>query len=232
MMIGKIFRFRTNDNKLEIARDRFNINIATDNNKLHRPYIVFYSDDKVYYLTVKTLTKKNKETVNRSKDFNVTLLNENIYNKLLSGNKLGNVIDCSVVNIMDKKLFEKLFQDNEHRNNYQLNPWIYDKVMIQLYENKHNLIFHEVTGFDFENNRTRWMLDIVKTYEGRLKYNKWLIRTKKIVQEVINVYHSMPRDELNKRLDDKNSFITYIKQIYYGKLKSLYADEFKQDFDN
>ncbi|ADK69951.1 hypothetical protein MmmBen50_0405 [Mycoplasma mycoides subsp. mycoides] len=34
--------------------------------------------------------------------------------------------------------------------------------MGKLYENKHNLILHEVTGFDFENNRTRWMLDIVK----------------------------------------------------------------------
>ncbi|BCU84144.1 hypothetical protein mmcaprivi_05230 [Mycoplasma mycoides] len=58
-------------NELEIARDRFNINISTDNNKLHHPYIVFYFDDKVYYLTVKTLTKRNKETVSRSKDFNV-----------------------------------------------------------------------------------------------------------------------------------------------------------------
>ncbi|QQY78538.1 hypothetical protein JLS56_01865 [Mycoplasma mycoides subsp. capri] len=63
---------------------------------------------------------------------------------------------------MDKKLFEKLFRDNEYRNNYQLAPWIYDKLMNKLYENKNNLILHEVTGFDFENNRTRWMLDIVK----------------------------------------------------------------------
>ncbi|ADK69314.1 hypothetical protein V2P57_01935 [Mycoplasma mycoides subsp. mycoides] len=52
------------------------------------------------------------------------------------------------------------------------------------------------------------------------------------MQEVINVYHSIPRDELNKRLDDKNSFIPYVKQIYYDKLKNLYVDEFKQGFYN
>ncbi|EXU60358.1 Mbov_0400 family ICE element protein [Mycoplasma mycoides] len=222
-MYGKVFRFRNLDNTLPIARDSLFKNIPTDNSKLHRPYVVFYSDDKVYFLNVKTLKEKNKNNVDKYIDTNVILLNKTIYNQPIKGEALGNVIDCSVVNIMNRKLFEQLYQEDEYYNNYQLAPWIYDQVMNKLYENKDNLIVHQLKAFDFENNKTLWY-ETTKSNDKQnsTDNNKWLARAKKVITTVIETYHSISRDEIEKRLNNQEEYIKYISPIYYNELEYVY----------
>ncbi|CBW53953.1 Conserved hypothetical protein (part of ICE) [Mycoplasma mycoides subsp. capri LC str. 95010] len=204
IMLGKVFRFRNLDNTLPIARDRYFEPIDTSGSKLHRPYVVFYSDDKVYYLTVKTLKKGNEASIYRNQDKNLILLNKNVYNEWVKGKALGNVIDCSVVNIMDKKLFEQLYQEDEYYNNYQLAPWIYDEVMNKLYENKNKLIFH-YAQLDFKENKIIWQ-DTKKFDDNQnsTNNNKWLVRAKKVITTVIETYHSISRDEIEKRLNNQD----------------------------
>ncbi|QVK06293.1 Mbov_0400 family ICE element protein [Mycoplasma mycoides] len=225
-MFGTVFRFRNLDNTLPIARDRYFEPIDTSGNKLHRPYVVFYSDDKVYYLTVKTLKRENEASVYRNQDTNVILLNKTVYNQPVKGKTLGNVIDCSSVNIMDRKLFEQLFEKDSFKNNYQLAPWIYDQVMNKLYENKNNLVFHEVTGFN--DNKVKWMIDKTKTEQGRLEYEKWRTRVEKVITTVIETYHSISRDEIEKRLNNQEEYVKFISPIYYNELEYVY-NSFEMD---
>ncbi|WFQ94305.1 Mbov_0400 family ICE element protein [Mycoplasma feriruminatoris] len=226
VMFGIVFKFRNLDNTLPIARDRFSRPIETSNYKLHRPYVVFYSDDKVYYLSVKTLKKENEASIYRNQDKNLILLNKTIYNEPVKGKALGNVIDCSVVNIMDRKLFEQLYQEDEYYNNYQLAPWIYDEVMNKLYENKNKLVFNGVVSFN--NNRTEWMLDKTKTEQGRLEYEKWRTRVEKVITTVIETYHSISRDEIEKRLNNQDEYVKFISPIYYNELEYVY-NSFEMD---
>ncbi|CBW53805.1 hypothetical protein [Mycoplasma mycoides] len=58
-LIGKIYKFRDEDNKLPISKDYYAKSITTIHSKLHRPHIVLFSNTKVYYLSVKTI-KDNK----------------------------------------------------------------------------------------------------------------------------------------------------------------------------
>ncbi|EXU60356.1 Mbov_0400 family ICE element protein [Mycoplasma mycoides] len=220
-MFGTVFRFRNLDNTLPITRDRYFEPIDTSGKKLHRPYVVFYSDDKVYYLSVKTLKKKeNEASVYRNQDTNVILLNKTVYYEPVKGEALGNVIDCSSVNIMDRKLFEQLFEKDSFKNNYQLAPWIYDQVMNKLYENKNNLVFHEVTGFN--DNKVEWMIDKTKTEQGRLEYEKWRTRVEKVITTVIEIYHSISRDDIEKRLNNQEEYVKFISPIYYDELEYVY----------
>ncbi|QVJ96689.1 integrative conjugal element protein [Mycoplasma mycoides subsp. capri] len=223
LMIGTLFKFRNLDNTLPIARDRFSRLIETSYYKLHRPYVVFYSDDKVYYLSVKTLKKGNEASIYRNQDKNVILLNKTVYDEPVKGEAIGNVIDCSVVNIMDRKLFEQLYQEDEYYNNYQLAPWIYDEVMNKLYENKDNLIVHQFKAFDFENNKTLWY-ETTKSNDKQNSNdnNKWLVRAKKVITTVIETYHSISRDEIEKRLNNQDEYVKYISPIYYNELEDVY----------
>ncbi|UZK63876.1 integrative conjugal element protein [Mycoplasma mycoides subsp. capri] len=223
MMIGTLFRFRNLDNTLPIARDSLHIDITTDSNKLHRPYVVFYSDDKVYYLSVKTLKKENEASVYRNQDTNVILLNKTVYNQPIKGKAIGNVIDCSVINVMDRELFEQLFEKDSFKNNYQLAPWIYDEVMNKLYENKDNLIVHQLKAFDFENNKTLWY-ETTKSNDKQnsTDNNKWLVRAKKVITTVIETYHSISRDEIEKRLNNQDEYVKFVSPIYYNELEYVY----------
>ncbi|QVK07260.1 integrative conjugal element protein [Mycoplasma mycoides subsp. capri] len=224
IMIGKVFRFRNLDNTLPIARSKYFEPIDTSGSKLHRPCVVFYSDDKVYFLTVKTLKKENEASVYKNQDKNIILLNKTIYNEpTIKDGVVGNVIDCSTVNIIDRKLFEQLFEKDSFKNNYQLAPWIYDKLMNKLYENRNNLIVHQLKNFDFENNKSIWYE--TKKYGDKQNVNnnnKWLTRAKKIINTVIETYHSISRDEIEKRLDNQKEFTKYISSIYYKELESIY----------
>ncbi|MBY7703620.1 hypothetical protein JIY74_25425 [Vibrio harveyi] len=153
-MKGKIYKFRNKNNKLPIAKDKFSKEISTKEKKLHRPLVVFHSDEKFYYLSVKTLTKNNLSSVENDEDNNVIIYENNIYNKKVTPKSLGNVINCSTINIMNSKMFLELFELDNRKNNFQISFEIYHQIMNKLYENKNNLIYHEVQCFDFENNKT------------------------------------------------------------------------------
>lgn len=58
-MIGKIFKTRTKKYPLPIAKDKQNKIISITNQKLNRPYVVLFSNEKVYFLSVKTAKKEN-----------------------------------------------------------------------------------------------------------------------------------------------------------------------------
>ncbi|AJM71840.1 Mbov_0400 family ICE element protein [Mycoplasma yeatsii] len=187
-MKGKIYKFKNKNNKLPIARDKFSNEITTKSNKLHRPVVVFYSDEKVYYVTVKTLTKINLSSVKNDEGNNVIIYENNIYNKKVHPQAIGNVINCSAINIMKSKMFLELFQLDNKKNNFQISFDIYHQIMTKLYENKDNLIYHEVQCFDFKNNKTIWITDIFEANKDREQMKIWLKNTKTKVETILLKY--------------------------------------------
>ncbi|CAL59035.1 hypothetical protein MBOVJF4428_00293 [Mycoplasmopsis agalactiae] len=146
IMFGKIYKVRNNKNNLPIAINKNENTIGTIKNyKLNRPYVVFYSNDKVYFLPVKTIRNSNKKSTNVDKK-NIIIPNINIY-----GNEapIGNAINCSVINVMDRELFESLFEKDSKWNNVDLDNEIYYEVMTKLLALVHsnNVKFSQVIGF-------------------------------------------------------------------------------------
>ncbi|WP_420329210.1 Mbov_0400 family ICE element protein, partial [Mycoplasmopsis agalactiae] len=89
-MFGKLFKVRSNKNDLPIAINSDAKIIDTfKKGKIHRPYVVFYSNDYVYYLSVKSITKKNQYKTTND-DRNVIVPNRNIYGKEV---EIGNAIN-------------------------------------------------------------------------------------------------------------------------------------------
>ncbi|WP_040544064.1 Mbov_0400 family ICE element protein, partial [Metamycoplasma auris] len=89
IVFGKLFKVRSSKNNLPISKNYNNNFITTKLGKLNRPYVVFYSNDYVYYLSVKSITKKNQYKTTND-DRNVIIPNINIY-----GNEapIGNAIN-------------------------------------------------------------------------------------------------------------------------------------------
>ena len=58
-MIGKIFKVRTKNNSLPIAKNKYHKIISISDQKLNRPYVVLFSNEKVYFLSIKTVKKEN-----------------------------------------------------------------------------------------------------------------------------------------------------------------------------
>lgn len=48
-MIGKIFKTRTKKYPLPIAKDKQNNIISISNQKLNRPYVILFLNEKVYF---------------------------------------------------------------------------------------------------------------------------------------------------------------------------------------
>ncbi|PZV97710.1 hypothetical protein BCF89_1361 [Metamycoplasma auris] len=146
-MFGKLFKVRSSKNDLPIAINYLGKTIPTVNIlKLNRPYVVFYSNDYVYYLSVKSITKKNKYKTT-SDDRNVIVPNRNIYGKEV---EIGNAINCSVINVMERNLFESLFEVDNKWNDVELDAKIYKDVMSKLrytFSSKKTK-FYQVVGFD------------------------------------------------------------------------------------
>ncbi|WP_442928560.1 Mbov_0400 family ICE element protein [Mycoplasma sp. HU2014] len=155
---------------------------------MHRPLVVFHSDEKFYYLSIKTLTKNNLSSVENDEDNNVIIYENNIYNKKVTPKSLGNVINCSTINIMNSKMFLELFELDNRKNNFQISFEIYHQIMNKLYENKNNLIYHEVQCFDFENNKTIWLTDVFEANKDREQMKIWLKNTKTKVETILLKY--------------------------------------------
>ena len=100
-MIGKIFKVRTKNNSLPIAKNKYHKIISISDQKLNRPYVVLFSNEKVYFLSIKTVKKENIKSTYIDKE-NV-LIPTGIYDD----NHFG-AINTSTINVMDKKYFWKL----------------------------------------------------------------------------------------------------------------------------
>ncbi|WP_075276611.1 Mbov_0400 family ICE element protein, partial [Mycoplasmopsis bovis] len=144
-LIGKVYKQRNKENKFPIAKDRLGDDIF--GHGINRPYLIFYSDDKVYYLSAKSVSDKNRK--NTEDDKGNLILKTDLY-----GNDKEIAINCSVINVMDRKLFESLYIEDSEWNNVQTSAIIYDNVMQKLYENLNDIQYFEIDSFS--DTQTNW----------------------------------------------------------------------------
>ena len=197
-MIGKIFKTRTKKYPLPIAKDKQNKIISITNQKLNRPYVVLFSNEKVYFLSVKTVKKENIESTYIDK--------ENVFiPKGIYDNNHFAAINTSTINVMDRKMFESLYEIDDKWNNYQLSVETYNRVMERLYINRDNLIYHEVDHFDLDNLKTIW------------KLNEESIENRKYCKQLIITYHHLEWNEDMVKFRDN-------PQLYYQKLEDKYQE--------
>ncbi len=109
--LAKVYKqIEIKENKFPIAKDRLGDDIF--GHGINRPYLIFYSDDKVYYLSAKSVSDKNRK--NTEDDKGNLILKTDLY-----GNDKEIAINCSVINVMDRKLFESLYVEDSEWNNVQ-----------------------------------------------------------------------------------------------------------------
>lgn len=200
-MIGKIFKVRTKNNSLPIAKNKYHKIISISDQKLNRPYVVLFSNEKVYFLSIKTVKKENIKSTYIDKE-NV-LIPTGIYDD----NHFG-AINTSTINVMDRKMFESLYEIDNKWNDYQLSIETYNRVMERLYINKDNLIYQEVDHFDLDNLKTIW------------KSNEEAIENGKYCKQLIITYHHLEWDEDIVKFKDNPRF-------YYQNLE----DEYQENWD-
>lgn len=200
-MIGKIFKVRTKNNSLPIAKNKYHKIISISDQKLNRPYVVLFSNEKVYFLSIKTVKKENIKSTYIDKE-NV-LIPTGIYDD----NHFG-AINTSTINVMDRKMFESLYEIDNKWNDYQLSIETYNRVMERLYINRENLIYQEVDHFDLDNLKTIW------------KSNEEAIENGKYCKQLIITYHHLEWDEDIVKFRDNPRF-------YYQNLE----DEYQENWD-
>lgn len=200
-MIGKIFKVRTKNNSLPIAKNKYHKIISISDQKLNRPYVVLFSNEKVYFLSIKTVKKENIKSTYIDKE-NV-LIPTGIYDD----NHFG-AINTSTINVMDRKMFESLYEIDNKWNDYQLSIDTYNRVMERLYINRDNLIYQEVDYFDLDNLKTIW------------KSNEEAIENGKYCKQLIITYHHLEWNEDVVKFRDN-------PQFYYQNLE----DEYQENWD-
>lgn len=197
-MIGKIFKQRIKSNPLSIAKNK-NWNIILSNvHKINRPYVILFSNEKVYFLSVKTVKKHNINSTFKDKE------NVLVPNGIYDDNHFS-AIDTSTINVMDKKLFESLYEIDNVWNDYQLSVETYNRVMERLYINRDSLIYHEIDHFDLDNFKTIW------------KSNEDAIKNKTYCRQLIITYHHLEWNEDMVKFRDN-------PQFYYQNLEDKYQE--------
>ena len=201
-MIGKIFKQRIKSNLLSIAKNkRWNI-ILSSVHKINRPYVVLFSNEKVYFLSVKTVQKHNINSTFKDKE------NVLIPNGIYDDNHFSS-IDTSTINVMDKKLFDSLYEIDNVWNDYQLSVETYNRVMERLYINRDSLIYHEIDHFDLDNFKTIW------------KSNEDAIKNKTYCMQLIITYHHLEWNEDMVKFRDN-------PQFYYQNLEDKYQETWNE----
>lgn len=200
-MIGKIFKVRTKNNSLPIAKNKYHKIISISDQKLNRPYVVLFSNEKVYFLSIKTVKKENIKSTYIDKE------NVIIPTGIYDDNHFG-AINTSTINVMDRKMFESLYEIDNKWNDYQLSIETYNRVMERLYINRDNLIYQEVDHFDLDNLKTIW------------KSNEEAIENGKYCKQLIITYHHLEWDEDIVKFRDNPRF-------YYQNLE----DEYQENWD-
>ncbi len=203
-LIGKVYKQRNKENKLPIAKSKFGDDVM--GHGVNRPYLIFYSDDKVYYLSAKSVNDKNRKTTDDDKG-NLILKTD------LYGNDKEIAIDCSVINVMDSKLFESLYVEDSEWNNVQTSADIYDKVMHKLYENLNDIQYFEIDSFS--DTQTNW------------KFRDEALKNKKVCEAIIKnycIYFSKQlSDEITNNMND-----LFFKDLEY-KYKNIVYESQKEE---
>ncbi|MBT1386589.1 hypothetical protein FCM52_01670 [Mycoplasma bovis] len=203
-LIGKVYKQRNKENKFPIAKDRLGDDIF--GHGINRPYLIFYSDDKVYYLSAKSVSDKNRK--NTEDDKGNLILKTDLY-----GNDKEIAINCSVINVMDRKLFESLYVEDSEWNNVQTSADIYDKVMHKLYENLNDIQYFEIDSFS--DTQTNW------------KFRDEGLKNKKVCEAIIKnycIYFSKQlSDEITNNMND-----LFFKELEY-KYKNIVYESQKEE---
>ncbi|WP_144054527.1 Mbov_0400 family ICE element protein [Mycoplasma putrefaciens] len=194
--IGKVYKERLKNLNFPIAKNRNDT--LVDDHGINRPYIVFFSDEKVYYLSAKSISKKNKKATLKDK-FNI------VFKKDLYGEEREIAINCSVINVMDRKLFESLYVKDDDKNNFQTDTRHYDRIMAKLYEVFDEITYAEVSHIKNDTNELIWK----STLESRLNKLDCLMIIKGYNYLLFD--SNMPRADL---LNDSEKFYSIIKQFY------------------
>ena len=197
-MIGKVFKQRNKNDLLPIARSKIGKLISTNIYKINRPYVILFSNENVYFLSVKTVKKENIESTYLDKE-NV-LIPDGIYDD----NHFSS-IDTSTINVMNRKLFESLYEIDNEWNDYQLSVETYNRVMERLYINRDNLIYYEVDHFNLKKHKTIW------------KSNTEASKNKTYCKQLIITYHHLEWNEDMVKFRDN-------PQIYYQNLEDKYQE--------
>lgn len=198
MISGKIFKTRSNLNSAPIAKNKYNKIISANTFKLNRPYVILFSNEKVYFLSIKTVNKKNISSTYFDKES--VLVPNGIYDN----NHFG-AIDTSTINVVDKQLFESLYEIDSEWNDYDLSVETYNRVMERLYINRDNLVYHEVDHFNLDISKTIW------------KPNEDAIENGKYCKQLIITYHHLEWDEDIVKFRDN-------PQFYYQNLEDKYQE--------
>ncbi len=203
-LIGKVYKQRNKENKFPIAKDRLGDDIF--GHGINRPYLIFYSDDKVYYLSAKSVSDKNRK--NTEDDKGNLILKTDLY-----GNDKEIAIKCSVINVMDRKLFESLYIEDSEWNNVQTSAIIYDNVMQKLYENLNDIQYFEIDSFS--DTQTNW------------KFRDEALKNKKVCEAIIKnycIYFSKQlSDEITNNMND-----LFFKELEY-KYKNIVYESQKEE---
>ncbi|MBY7705230.1 hypothetical protein JIY74_34395 [Vibrio harveyi] len=138
--IGKVYKQRYKNLHFPIAKNKNDTLI--DDHGYNRPYIVFFSDKKVFYLSAKTVNEHNFDKTDQD-PFNLVFEDKDLY-----GEDRKIAINCSVVNVMDRKLFESLYIPDHPKNNYPTSVEQYNDIMITLFALKDKIKYFEVDHID------------------------------------------------------------------------------------
>ncbi|WFQ93860.1 integrative conjugal element protein [Mycoplasma feriruminatoris] len=163
IQIAKVYEKRYKEFSFPIAKDK-NGNLI-DNHGHNRPYVIFFSHNKVFYLSAKTILNNNRKSTSADKT-NV------IFKKDLYGKDREIAVNCSVINIMDRELFESLYIKDNILNNFQTDIEHYNIIMKKLFD-----VFDEIKYFEvdyIENGKVSWKK---KMKVWRIKKNaKWWLK--------------------------------------------------------
>ncbi|VEU81665.1 hypothetical protein V2E25_01540 [Mycoplasmopsis arginini] len=226
-MLGRILKTKQEIYKIfPISRNNNFSPIESWNSKTSRPFVVFYTNDKVYYLSVKSLTKENeKQTL---LDKNNLILPQGIYD-----DDHPSVINCGSINIMDRALFEKIYNVKHYKNNYFLEKEIYCQVINKLNNNLDNLVYHEVDHIDFENNKTIWKAgDFHKEHRNIMEFI--IPESLRILKDDDIWISTASNDQFYTFINNKLKHATKINNIQLPKINhnSIYYsfwEEYKND---
>ncbi|WP_232953119.1 Mbov_0400 family ICE element protein [Mycoplasmopsis bovis] len=132
---------------------------------------------------------------------------------LFYGNDKEIAINCSVINVMDRKLFESLYIEDSEWNNVQTSAIIYDNVMQKLYENLNDIQYFEIDSFS--DTQTNW------------KFRDEALKNKKVCEAIIKnycIYFSKQlSDEITNNMND-----LFFKELEY-KYKNIVYESQKEE---
>ncbi|CEA11602.1 hypothetical protein FOY74_01020 [Mycoplasma capricolum subsp. capripneumoniae] len=148
-------------------------------------------------MSAKTILDSNRKTTTGNKT-NV------IFKKDLYGNDREIAVNCSVINVMDRELFDSLYIKDSSFNNFQTDIEHYNKIMKKLFDVFNEIKYFEVDHIDEKTNQPIW------------KSDNEAIKNKKECEMVIKEYHYLIRDnKISPKiiLDKPEHFLKLLKNI-------------------